>query len=182
MKYLQIIPLALILWMMVSPVMAEEPIVHQVQTANVIEQNVDEVLHIYGKVSFDDAWSQNINLAYAGQIVRLPVLAGEPVVKGQLLAEIVIDPAAAASYQQAVVARRFSESELSRVRSLLAEQLTTKSQLAAAEKAVADSQAQLRQLKQQGLGKVFAKSGRLSMPWSLWCLCKPVSAWRPVSH
>lgn len=130
-----------------------EVISHQVQTASIQEQDVDETLHVYGKVSFDDAWLQNISLAYSGQIIRLPVLAGEPVNKGQLLAEIAADPAAAAAYQQALSAVRFSQSEVRRISSLMRDQLATKSQLAAAEKSLADSQSQLQQLKQQGLGK-----------------------------
>ncbi len=152
MKYLQIMSLLLILGMAPSAAFAEKTVLHRVQTAPVMQQDVDETLHVYGKVSFDDAWLQNINLAYAGQIIRLPVLAGEPVAKDQLLAEIVVDPAAAAAYQQALSAVRFAESEQVRIKSLLAEQLATTSQLAAAEKALADSQSQLRQLKQQGLG------------------------------
>lgn len=134
---------------------SEETLIHQVQTAPVQVQDVDETLHVYGKVSFDDAWLQNISLAYAGQIIRLPVLAGEPVSKGQLLAEIVVDPAAAAAYQQALSAVRFAQSEQARISRLLRDQLATKSQLAAAEKSLADSQSQLQQLKQQGLGKTL---------------------------
>ena len=161
MKYLQIISLSVVFWMTASNAFAEDatvvkqPIVHRVQTALVMQQDVDETLHVYGRVSFDDAWLQNINLAYAGQIIRLPVLAGEPVAKGQLLAEIVVDPAAAAAYQQALAAVRFAASEQARLKSLLADQLATTSQLAAAEKTLADSQSQLRQLKQQGLGKAI---------------------------
>jgi len=111
------------------------------------------VLHVYGKVSFDDAWLQNISLAYAGQIMRLPVIAGEPVAKGQLLAEVATDPAAAAAWQQALSTASFAEAEADRMRSLLADQLATRSQLATAEKAVADSQSQLQQLRQQGAGR-----------------------------
>lgn len=161
MKYLRMISLLLIFWVMPSAslaqgeVVAEKKIVHQVQMALITEQDVDETLHVYGKVSFDDAWLQNINLAYAGQIIRLPVLAGEPVEKGQLLAEIVVDPAAAAAYQQALSAVRFAESERARISNLLSDQLATTSQLASAEKILADSQSQLRQLKQQGLGRAI---------------------------
>lgn len=85
--------------------------------------------------------------------MRLPVVAGEPVAKGQLLAEVATAPAAAAAWQQALSAVSFSEAEADRMRSLLADQLATTSQLAAAEKAVADSHAQLQQLRQQGASK-----------------------------
>jgi len=153
MKYFQILPLSLLLWMGAFSAMADEPIVHQVQIESVGQQTVHEILHVYGKVSFDDAWLQNISLAYAGQIIRLPIVAGEPVAKGQLLAEVATDPAAAAAWQQALSAASFAEDEADRMRSLLADQLATRSQLAVAEKAVADSQAQLHQLRQQGVSK-----------------------------
>ncbi len=155
MRYLLITILTVTTCMVASTAMAEAAIVHQVQTATVVQRDVGETLHVYGKVSFDDAWLQNINLAYAGQLIRLPVLAGESVYKGQLLAEIVVDPSAASAYQQAQSAVRFAESELGRIRSLLADQLATTSQLGAAEKALADSQSQLRQLKKQGLGSAI---------------------------
>jgi len=155
MRYLQILASVMLLqWFTVIISSAGEAVVvHQVQTAAVVTQDVDETLHVYGKVSFDDAWLQNISLAYNGQVVRLPVLAGEPVAKGQLLAEIVVDPAAAAAYQQAIAAVRFARSEMTRIRSLFADQLATKSQVAAAEKSLSDNQTRLRQLKEQGLGK-----------------------------
>lgn len=128
-------------------------IIHQVTTAAVTRGDVNEWLHVYGRASFDEAWMKNISLAYGGQIIRLPVLAGEFVRKGRTLAEIVVDPATASTYQKAVSAAAFARTELLRIRRLLADQLATQSQLAAAEKALADSRAQLRQLREKGLGK-----------------------------
>ena len=153
MKYIGLVLLLSGMLAMTASAIATESVVHRVQTAVVAEQNVDETLHIYGKVSFDDAWTQNISLAYAGQIARLPVLAGEPVKKDQLLAEIVVDPAAAASYQQMSSTVRFAKAALERTRSLFSRQLATRSQLANAEKTLADSQSSLQQLRQQGLGE-----------------------------
>lgn len=155
MNHHQILLLPFLFWLFTAQAFADELVVHQVQVAPVLAQDVDETLHVYGKVSFDDAWLQNINLAYSGQVVRLPVLAGEPVAKGQLLAVIAVDPAAATAYEQAVSAVQFSESELSRIQALLADQLATQSQLAAASKALTDNQTQLHQLKQQGLGNTI---------------------------
>lgn len=130
----------------------EEAVVHQIRVVDVMRQDISETLHAYGKVAFDDGWLQNISLAYAGQLMTLPVVAGEAVAKDQMLAEIAADPAAAATYQQADSAVHFAAAEVARVRRLLADQLATRSQLAAAEKVLADSQSQLQQLKQQGLG------------------------------
>jgi len=143
------------IWIHGTPmaVAAEESMVHPVITGTVTRKDVNESLHVYGRVSFDEGWMKNISLAYGGQIVRLPVLAGEWVGKERTLAEIAVDPAAASSYQKAVSAAAFAQTELMRTRKLLADQLATKSQLAAAEKAFTDSRAQLRQLREKGLGK-----------------------------
>ncbi|MDQ6957670.1 MAG: efflux RND transporter periplasmic adaptor subunit [Mariprofundaceae bacterium] len=152
--------LAAFLWIqgMGAAVGAEEAsvrpvIVHQVTTGVVARRDVNEWLHVYGRVSFDEAWMKNISLAYGGQIIRLPVLAGEFVRKGRTLVEIVVDPAAASTYRKAVSAVGFARTELVRIRRLLADQLATQSRLAAAEKGLADSRAQLRQLREKGLGK-----------------------------
>lgn len=153
MKYFYI--LAAFLWIegMGMAVAAEQATIHQVSTGAVTRKDVNESLHVYGRASFDEAWMKNISLAYGGQIVRLPVLAGEFVRKGRILAEVVVDPAAASAYQKAVSAASFAQTELARIRRLLADQLATQSQLAAAEKALTDSRAQLRQLREKGLGK-----------------------------
>ncbi|EAU54027.1 efflux RND transporter periplasmic adaptor subunit [Mariprofundus ferrooxydans] len=186
MKYLQILVLALLSGLAIAPAVAEDegdggselPVLYQVQTAAVRQHTVDELLHVYGKVSFDDAWLQNISLAYAGQIIRLPVVAGEQVAKGQLLAEVATDPAAAAAWQQALSAVKFAQAEVDRMRSQLADQLATKSQLAAAEKAVADSQAQLHQLRQQGVGKGIR---RILSPFPAVIAAIPVQAGQRVA-
>jgi len=153
MKYFYI--LAVFLWIhdMDMAVAAKEPIAHQVMTGTVMQKDVHESLHVYGRASFDEAWMKNISLAYGGQIIRLRALAGEFVRKGRVLAEIIVDPAAASTYQKAVSAAGFAQSELTRIRHLLADQLATQSQLAAAEKALTDSRVQLRQLREKGLGK-----------------------------
>jgi membrane fusion protein (multidrug efflux system) len=129
--------------------------VHEVVTTPVVSGDVSQTLNVYGQVSFDDAWLQNISVAYGGQVVRLAVLVGEPVARGQVLAEIAVDPAAATTYQQAQSALHFAESEVTRIKQLLADQLATTSQLAAAEKALADSRSQFQQLRTQGLGSAL---------------------------
>jgi membrane fusion protein, multidrug efflux system len=177
MNPLKSVLLVLPLLLMASVCMADEAVVHRIQAAQVSEQNVDEILHVYGKVSFDDAWLQNISLAYSGQIISLPVLAGEPVSKGQLLAEVVVDPAAAAAYQQAMSAVHFAQSEQARIGNLLHDQLATRSQLAAAQKALADSRSHLQQLKQQGLGKAIRE---IRAPFEAVVAAVPVQAGQRV--
>jgi len=129
------------------------PTVYTVSVSKIIQNDVHEWLHVYGRVGFDDAAVQNINLAYSGQVIRLPLLAGELVKKGQVLAEIAVDPAVASAYQQALAEVSFAESEVARTQKMLTGQLTTKFQLAAAQKRLADAHSQLRQLRQKGYGK-----------------------------
>ncbi len=139
-----------------SAAASEESPEYAVSISKITQKNVHEWLHVYGRVGFDDAVVQNINLAYSGQVIRLPLLAGELVKKGQVLAEIAVDPSVASAYQQALAGVSFAESEVARTKKMLAGQLATKFQLAAAQKRLADARSQLRQLRQlrqKGFGK-----------------------------
>jgi hypothetical protein len=60
----------------------DSAVTYSVRVAQVAQKDVHEQLHVYGRVGFDDASLQNINLPYSGQVIRLPLLAGEPVRKG----------------------------------------------------------------------------------------------------
>jgi len=128
-------------------------IIYKVRVATVIEKAVHEQLHVYGRVGFDDASLQNINLPYSGQVIRLPLLAGEPVRKGQTIAEIAVDPSVASAYQQALAAVRYAETHVARIKRMLADHLATKSQLAVANKTLNTARTQLHQLRKQGFGK-----------------------------
>ena len=132
----------------------ESPVsTYAVQTTRIIEKDVHEQLHVYGRVGFDDASLQNINLSYSGQIIRLPLLAGEPVRKGQTIAEIAVDPSVASAYQQALTAVRYAETEVARIKRMLTDHLATKSQLAVANKTLHTARTRLQQLRKQGFGK-----------------------------
>lgn len=126
---------------------------YSVRTTQIIERNVYEQLHVYGRVGFDDASLQNINLPYSGQVIRLPLLAGEPVHKDQIIAEIAVDPSVASAYQQALTAVRYAETEVARIKRMLVDHLATKFQLAVANKALNTANTQLHQLRTQGFGK-----------------------------
>ena len=127
--------------------------IYSVRATQIIEKDVHEQLHVYGRVGFDDASLQNINLPYSGQVIRLPLLAGEPVRKGQTIAEIAVDPSVASAYQQALTAVRYTETEVIRIKRMLTDHLATKSQLAVANKALNTANTQLHQLREQGFGK-----------------------------
>ncbi len=130
----------------------DNPSIYSVRATQIIEKGVYEPLHVYGKVGFDDASLQNINLPYSGQVIRLPLLAGEPVRKGQTIAEIAVDPSVASAYQQALTTVRYAKTEVSRIKRMLTNHLATKSQLAIANKALNTANTQLHQLRKQGFG------------------------------
>jgi RND family efflux transporter MFP subunit len=138
-----------------SPVASadEGAAVYQVRVSPVVEKDVHEQLHVYGQVGFDDATLENINLPYSGQVIRLPLLAGEPVRKGETIAEIAVDPSVASAYQQALSSVHYAESEVNRIKKMLADHLATKSQLAVANKALSTARTQLNQLRKQGFGR-----------------------------
>jgi len=131
----------------------DSPASYAISVGKITQKDVHEWLHVYGRVGFDDAAVKNINLAYSGQVIRLPLLAGELVKKGQVLAEIAVDPAVASAYQQALAGVSFAASEVARTKKMLMGQLATKFQLAAAQKRLTDARSQLRQLRQRGFGK-----------------------------
>ena len=78
--------------------------------------------------------------------------AGQGVRQGQPLLVVSADPAALATYRQAVTALTLAQGERSRMAQMLAQHLATRDQLAQAEKAVADAQGNLNLLAQGGGG------------------------------
>ncbi len=131
----------------------ETTMVYPVSVQKIEVKDVHEWLHVYGRVGFDDVFVQNINVAYSGQVIRLPLLAGEAVKKGQILAEIAVDPAVAAAYQKALAGVNFAKSEVQRIKTMLNTHLATQSQWASAQKVLSNNQSQLHQLKEKGFGR-----------------------------
>jgi len=136
-----------------SPVLAaEEPSV-QVETVALQQRPMADTVFGYGVVSPDTRSLQNISLPRPGQIVALWVTAGQTVKKGTPLLEFGTGADAAMSYQQALQAVDFAQSEVVRNEELVSQQLATQSQLAAAKKALADAQAALHAQKAIGTGR-----------------------------
>jgi membrane fusion protein (multidrug efflux system) len=76
-------------------------------------------------------------------VAAISVRPGQAVKAGEPLATIRTAPAAVATYEQAVSTADFAAKDYDHTKQLFAEQLATRSQLAAAEKADADAQSQL---------------------------------------
>jgi RND family efflux transporter MFP subunit len=100
-------------------------------------------VHAYGSVGSDPNSLVTIATPRDGSITSLDVRAGQLVRAGDPIVTIETAPAALANYRQAQSALSFAEKDLTHTQELFAEELATRSQLAAAEKAVTDARAQV---------------------------------------
>jgi len=121
-----------------------------VQTVLPRRQALSQTLTLYGEVAQDVGATENVSFARPVLVSRLLVGAGQRVRAGQPLLEVVTDPAAAATFQQAQSAVVLAQRELKSQQELFTERLTTQAQLAAARKALVDAEAA--STAQQGLG------------------------------
>jgi membrane fusion protein (multidrug efflux system) len=133
---------------------ADSPVV-QVKTVAMKQQQMTDTVSGYGSVSPDTRSLETISLPRPGRIVRLLVSPGQPVKKGTALLQFSTGADAVLGYQQARQAVDFAMSEKTRIRQLLAQQLATQSQLAAANKALADAEAALRAQERIGAGRAL---------------------------
>lgn len=86
---------------------------------------------------------ESLSFPQPGQLLRLPVLLGQRLRRGDPVAVIGTDPATVAAYTQAANAVGFAKRELQRQQDLLKLQLATQSQVDAARKQLEDSRALL---------------------------------------
>ncbi len=98
------------------------------------------------------AQSESMRLPRAGQLVALPVVVGQRVRKGAVLARVAGDPASETGYLGAQNALRLAQGESQRVQALFKLQLATVSQVEAARKTEQDAQAALDALRKTGAG------------------------------
>jgi RND family efflux transporter MFP subunit len=117
-----------------------------VEIAEVSVGPIEETITAFGTIEFDPDRTRVVPFARAGQVVRVAVVAGQPVSKGDLLVEIGATPPASLEAQRARIDLEFAEKELARMQRLLAAQLATNADLDAAAKSVAASQAALEAL------------------------------------
>jgi len=100
-------------------------------------------LTAYGVVQAAPGSSETLSLLRAGQVTQVMAAVGQRVQQGQPLLVITADPAALATYRQAVAALALARGERARLAQMLAQQLATRDQLAVADKAVTDAQGNL---------------------------------------
>jgi len=114
-----------------------------IETAEVSVGPIEETVTAYGAIEFDPGKTRTIPFPRAGQLVRVAVVAGQPVSAGDLLLEIGATPPKSLDAQRARIDLEYAERELVRLKRLLAEQLATNADIDAAEKNVAASRAAL---------------------------------------
>jgi len=149
--------LALLLIIAMTPPLAasaaagDEPSV-LVRTESLRKQTISETLTVYGTVMPATGATENVSFPRPVQIARLLVAPGQVVKRGEPLLELATEATAAAAYRQAESAEMFARGELKRMDDLAAQQLATRSQVAAARKALQDAQAALAAQRQLGTG------------------------------
>ena len=113
--------------------------------------NVD--VKAYGTVEPDPDYVTNVAIPREGIVLSASIRAGQIVQLGDPIVTIETAAAAAARYQQAQSQVAFAKKDLDRTKSLYNQQLATQSQLASAEKALADAKAQLEAERKIGAGQ-----------------------------
>ena len=119
-----------------------------VSTKKVMQQEVARSLTVFGEVNAGKI--ETIDLPQPGQLIQLPVIQGQRVHQGEVVAVLSTDPSAQAAFTQALNAEKFAIAELSRVEELLALQLATQSQLEASKKSLLDAKSNLAAQKSLG--------------------------------
>ncbi len=122
-----------------------------VQTVSVRAGTLRQVITAYGTVEPDPDRTHTVSMPHEGIIANVFVRPGQIIRAGDPLVEIENSPGATARYDQAVAAVRFAKNDLARQKRLLKEQLATHDQVAAAEKALADAQANYAQMQKTGV-------------------------------
>ena len=115
----------------------------QIETVTLKRQTMSETLSGYGVVSPDTRSLHTVSLPRPGRIASLSVSAGQVVKRGQVLLEFATGSDATLAYLRAREQLKFARGELARTGQLLAQQLATRSQLAAAKKALGEAEAAL---------------------------------------
>lgn len=113
-----------------------------VQLATARRDIVTPEIKAFGTVAADTNHLTTVAAPRECQIVQIAVRPGQTVNINDPVAVIATAPAATTQYQQAASSLAFAEKDLTHTRELFNEQLATRSQLAAAEKAYSDARAQ----------------------------------------
>ena len=155
-----------------APAVATQSVRAEVKTVALRQQQLRELLTAYGQVTQDSRQVTTLSVPRAGQLTALAVRVGQRVHKGQLLLTFSDSAEAGQAWQQAQLAVDFAQGERARMAQMLALHLATAGQLAAADKALADAQADLHAQQALGAGQ---GTTRIVAPFDGWVSALPVS-------
>lgn len=125
-----------------------------VTTRLVRRQPFPVTLETFGEVA--PGLPESLGFPQAGQLVDLPVQAGQRVRRGDVLARLASDPNATSAYDQATNAVGLARRELARQEALFGLQLATRSQVDAARKQLEDASTALAAQERLGGGRASA--------------------------
>ena len=111
---------------------------------------LDQPVTAYGVVQPAPGGALAVASLHAAQVIRLRIVAGQVVAAGEPLLDLGADPAASLAYAQAMSDLKLAQSELARMKQMLAERLANQSQLEQAVKAEADAEATLDARRREG--------------------------------
>src|SRR5256714_5939492 len=114
-----------------------------VQLATVTSGSVSPDITTYGTVSADPDHVAALSMPRDVVVASISVRVGQTVRPGDVVATVLTAPSVTSAYQQARDAVVFAERDLAQNRRLFGLRLATNSQVAAAEKALADAHAQI---------------------------------------
>lgn len=131
------------------------------------------VASAYGQAGPATIAARVLSLPQPGEVLAVRVTPGQAVRAGAPLLIFAAAPSALAAYRQAQAALTLAVAQRLHARQLLAQQLATRDQVAAAEKATADAQAQLTALAREGAGR---PTTTLAAPFDAVVTTTPVAA------
>lgn len=113
---------------------------------------VPDTVTAYGTAAPGPGATTTLSTLRAGQVQALAAEPGVPVRQGDRLVTLGAAPSSVLAYDQAVAALSLAQKEQARTAELVGQKLATRSQLAQADKAVADAQAALDAQRREGGG------------------------------
>ncbi len=145
--------LALIACLSITRIACADDTSSLVQTTPAHAGTLRQVIIAYGTVQPDPDHTHTVSMPHEGIIADVFVRPGQIIKAGDPLVEIENSPGATAQYDQAVAAVKFARNDLARQKRLLKEQLATHDKVAAAEKALADAEANYKQMQKTGVNQ-----------------------------
>lgn len=133
-----------------TPVESQAAIV--VKTAKVESKVWVDTISAFGEIIPDPDRKTVVAATVDGAVRSVTAYPGQLAAQGDPLITLEPGPIPRSQYQQAIAAQSYAQKQLEHVRKLMNEQLTTRDQVAAAERELSDAESQVAALQSQGAG------------------------------